>query len=168
MFSFVPGLHLLLPHPPCNPTDTCCEICLLCARAAQSARKKCKKKKVRVFFPARCAAGFSPVLSTYRSRCGSGAGMMIVQRFALPLFTRAQYGAHPWSHCGARQAAGAPVHNTGSGDLWGASPQNQRQFHYCFRGILSGGGLSPPTVWGSSGSRAVWETCFGVVGMETN
>ncbi len=50
MFSFVPGLHLLLPHPPCNPTDTCCEICLLCARAAQSARKKCKKKKVRVFF----------------------------------------------------------------------------------------------------------------------
>lgn len=44
MFSFVHELHLLLPHPPCNPTDTCCEICLLCARAAQSARKKCKKK----------------------------------------------------------------------------------------------------------------------------
>lgn len=127
-------------HPHRNPTDTCCEICLLCAER-RKVRGKNKVAQSVFFGTARsslCCVMQSiqevQMLSTYQilpevMRSGDEMRTVRSRRFPLPLFTQAQYGAHPprcavaagraCSRC-HRQAAGAlRVQSPGSGTCRG-------------------------------------------------
>lgn len=87
------------PHPRYNPTDTCCEICRLCAEQQKSAwTKSVGFLRSLELSELQASVSTADSLSTY-SRVllemtivqRSGAGR---RRFPLPLFTQAQYGAH--------------------------------------------------------------------------